>query len=562
VKGHVDTLGLDIGTVSVKYVRWRGKKGKGIVVSTGEFPYAGEVDELHTVLSDLRAEEGTDFDLAVGITHQEIIKRTFTIPILPKEEVKEAIGWSASKVVSVPLDEMIYEYVMLGQVDERGIKKDEVFFTGLHREYAERLLSMFELAGFKRIVLLTDLAFSFGPSVREDKGRSVAVIDIGGRQTGIYIFGDGKLKLAREIMTASESFTDALMSGLNLSYEEAEAGKVEKGFSDEAWNVLSMPFDRLEGEIHRTFNVYSQKYPESPVSEVYLTGKATKLPHFIERMRGLFGETVDYLRTPPEIEDQFVPAYNLCLETETIINLLPQEIKARKKEDLYKRVIRVGTVAIAAILVFLSIGTLGTLNRVRSDLSMEKGAVENKQQQLKGFETQMGSLTKYNELRALQSQVQKKDVTLVTLLKYLSYNLPDGVYLKEVEFDRATGTTPAAPAGQKTPQGEADTSVKGAVTAAVKETLGETPRKPQGASQPSSQPSPPATPRRDYYVTMRGLVFGEVERTEAALVSLIVSLESSGFLRDVVVLNKTSKEIAGRTVMEFFIGARCLTHEI
>ena len=41
----MDILGIDIGTVSVKYVRYR-KKGGGVVVSRGEYPHKEDWEGL------------------------------------------------------------------------------------------------------------------------------------------------------------------------------------------------------------------------------------------------------------------------------------------------------------------------------------------------------------------------------------------------------------------------------------------------------------------------------------------------------------------------------------
>ena len=105
----MDLIGIDIGTVSIKYVRWRGKRGKGTIVSSGEYPFQGGWKDLEEILATIRSREGGSLEAIVGVTSQEILKKSFTIPNLPKNEMAEAIAWSASKTVPTPLDEMDYE---------------------------------------------------------------------------------------------------------------------------------------------------------------------------------------------------------------------------------------------------------------------------------------------------------------------------------------------------------------------------------------------------------------------------------------------------------------------
>ena len=96
----MDILGIDIGTVSVKYVRYR-KKGKGVVVSRGEYPYKEGWEDLEGILSSIKSREGVNVEVAIGITSQEILKKTFTVPVIPKEELREVLDWSAHPLATV-----------------------------------------------------------------------------------------------------------------------------------------------------------------------------------------------------------------------------------------------------------------------------------------------------------------------------------------------------------------------------------------------------------------------------------------------------------------------------
>ena len=108
---------------------------------------------------------------------------------------------------------MVYEHLMIGQIEEKGIMKDEVLFVGVQKGFVERVLSTFHRAGFQQITLFTDIAFGYVYALGEVGDRSIAVIDIGGKRTGLYIARARRLMLAREVLTASESFSDALVSG-------------------------------------------------------------------------------------------------------------------------------------------------------------------------------------------------------------------------------------------------------------------------------------------------------------------------------------------------------------
>lgn len=558
----MDILGIDIGTVSVKYVRMR---GKGNVVSHGEYPHKGGWEDLNFILTDIKDKEGTDVEVAVAVSSQDILKRSFTIPIMPKDEARQAIEWSASKVVNSPLEDMIYETIVLGEVSERGMKKEEVLFIGANKEYINILLSVFETAGFRRIITITDPSTLYLTVAGEKKEGPIAIVDIGGRQTGIYIFDDKRLRLVREILTASESFVDSLMGELGLSYEEAEKQLAEKGLGEESRPILAFPLDRLTAEIQRTFNVYARKYPDRPLAKVYLTGGASKIPNLVPMIQECFIEEVEPLVSPFPVEERLLPAYALGMETEPPVNLLPEKLKAKKKEMSFRSWLRMATLCVIALLLIPTMTMVANLRKVQIAIRSEQADVSSKKEQLR----LLGSITspaRYGDLLALKKDVGSRDVTFVTFLKYLSSQLPKDVYVREVEFtDRNKGlvfagteTTKDTGGGPKESQ-----NTKQAVPGGVKEDTDTAAPAPGRASQPLGQNQGGGLGSEpDYGVTLRGNIFGELDVLESALLNFVISLERSALVKGVEVTKRDVKEIRGKKTLEFVITGKCARHEI
>lgn len=555
----MDILGIDIGTVSVKYLRIR---GKGVIISHGDYPHKGGWEDLNFVLTDIKDKEGTDVEIAIAVSSPDILKRSFSIPVMPRDEAKEAIEWAASKVVTTSLEDMIYENIMLGQINERGLQKEEVFFIGANKEYIDILLSVFETVGFRRVNIITDCGVLYLPIIAEKKEGTVAVVDIGGRQTGIYIFDEKRLRFMREILTASESFIDTLMSEFGLSYDEAEQYIIEKGFNEESKNILSFPLDRLTGEVQRTFNVYTRKHPERPITKIYITGRASRIPNLISRIQDVFMEEVERLMSPIEIDEQFLPLYALCMKTEPLVNLLPEKLKARKREMTFQSWLRLATICVVAILLIPSIIMLTDLRKMQVFIKSEQADVASKKEQLR----LLGSITtdsRYGELMALNKEVGKKDVTFVTLLKYLSSRLPRDVYIREIGFTdknkRFDSTIKDLSREHSTKEGSG-----------IRETAKTTPKEDAEASAPSKGAIPatgqstlaiiPGEP--DYAVTLRGYIFGDIDVLEPALVNLVISIERYALLRNVEVSMRETKEIRGKKALEFIITGQCIRHEI
>ncbi len=540
----MDILGIDIGTVSVKYVRCKGTTGKSIVVSQGDYPYKGGFEDLELILADIRSKEGSDLEVAIGMSSPDIIKKTFTIPVLPKKEQKEALNWTSTKALSMSLDDMAYEHLMIGQLEEKGVKKDEVLFVGMQKGFIERILSTFHRAGFERIVLFTDVAFSYVYALGEVGDRSIAVIDIGGKRTGLYIARARKLMLAREVLTASESFSDVLMSGPGLTFDQAEHYKREKGFDDELTDILKIPLGRLAGEIQRTFIFYNEKYPDKPVTSVYITGRGAKIPKFFEKLEEALVEEVNYLEAINGIEDKYIPAHTLCMHSEALPNLLPEGAKRKEQERTYKRYISIGTLVFAGILFLLSLSMWSALKNTDAGIKMEQKTIEVIKQ---GFSAMGKKTTTLNvsDVAFIKDEIRKKDVTFITLLKYLSLRIPNNVYLKSIEFGSDIQPDIQTVSAQKTqavpPPGQ---PAQGRLSTPIPELLKK------------------ILDENHYPLTIKGYVFGEPETLELNLFNLVLSLKQSGFIDHVEIIGKENSRIKGKPVIEFVILARCVKHEL
>jgi Tfp pilus assembly PilM family ATPase len=536
----VDILGIDIGTVSVKYV----KVSNGSAVSSGDYPYKGSFDDLEMILGDIKVKEGNDVEVAVGISSQDIIKKTFTIPILPKKEQKDVLNWSTTKILTTPLDDMIYEHLMLGEIDEKGVNKDEVLFVGAPKHYINSLLSVFERVGFSDIGLITDIAFAYINAIGENGDASTAVVDVGGRRTGLYIANAKRLMFAREILTASESFSDALMSGPGLSYDQAEQYKRERGFDEELTEILRLPFERLEGEILRTLSVYNQRYPDKPVSKVFIAGRGSKIPKFLERMKESLVEEVASLENVPDIEAEYIPAYALAVSRTGLPNLLPERLLQMGKERSYKNLIIMGTIGVVVILLLLSFMMWGMLNNAGLKLTLETGNLDKLKEGVKKLSAPAQATVSYNEVLMVKSEIQKKDLTFVTLLKFLSSQMPRDVYLRSIEF------------GEDSP---------GAAAPAPTQVLPPPVPVGQGVPVPKTVPgsqAQAAAKAPGYPLILKGYIMGEADSLELTLFNLMLTLKRSGFVQNVELAKKETKALKGKQVMEFTITSRCARYEL
>jgi len=131
----------------------------------------------------------------------------------------------------------------------------------------------------------------------------VGLVHIGARYTSINVLKRGISAFTGDLPVGGESFTEALVHALQLSYEQAETLKVSGG-SDakkqaEVEKLLKPTADYLASEISRTLSLYRAMADEGGIHKIYLSGGGAKtagLSRIIADRLGLEVELIDPFR--------------------------------------------------------------------------------------------------------------------------------------------------------------------------------------------------------------------------------------------------------------------------
>jgi hypothetical protein len=258
---------------------------------------------------------------------------------------------------------------------------------------------------------------------------------------------------------------------------------------------------------------------------VYLSGRGAQIPNLLEKLKAFLVEDLQHLPSSIEIEEEFLPAYVLAVQKDILVNLLPEQVKAREREAVYTKYARIAGVLLLSVLVVLTLNTLTNYSKLRSQVDSEKSLVQQKRDQLDKLAPIKSSLI-YHELGPIVAEIERRDSSFIVLLKYLASRIPSDVYLREVEFNKNLPQEPPAP-----PPGPGK----------------EAPKKP---------------PEAGNNVQVKGYIFGDAETMEATLLRLMINLEKSGVVNNVTVLSKDVKELKGKPAMEFLISAKSVPYEI
>jgi type IV pilus assembly protein PilM len=114
------------------------------------------------------------------------------------------------------------------------------------------------------------------------KNESVALVDIGFKQTSICVLDAGELTLMRVVNIGGDKLTTGLAETMSISYAEAEGIKI--GMAPEVMSSLEMQVQPLGRELRASLDFFEHQNDRA-VSEVYVSGGSARSEMILEMLR-------------------------------------------------------------------------------------------------------------------------------------------------------------------------------------------------------------------------------------------------------------------------------------
>jgi len=227
-----------------------------------------------------------------------VVIRQVTLPAgLSEKELKVAAIGEVERFLPFPLDEMEYDYEILGELRQGEVKQTSVLFIAAHREAVQRRIEAARVAGLESVevdvdpfVILRSVVESGLYEDQDTYTQTFLLIDMGAASTSVSIVKNGVLRFTRIFAISGDTLTHAIESGLGCSFLEAEKIKKERAVAyideeredndRETREIHDMIISHLEAlslEIRRSLAYYTSKYRGEEVTKIVLTGGASML---------------------------------------------------------------------------------------------------------------------------------------------------------------------------------------------------------------------------------------------------------------------------------------------
>jgi type IV pilus assembly protein PilM len=223
------------------------------------------------------------------LSGQSIVLRPIIMPKMSDKEFKQALEHQASQYLPYQAEEAQIQGVVLRKELEEDPKSMEALLIAAPNEMVKNNQDVIKYANLTPSGIdMEPLAAFRALSICLEPGqlkRTIALINIGASATSINIYKAGMLRTSRTIKVAGNNFTKVISQSLNLSFEEAEKIKKDKGVirvekdatpvaptTMRIFNVIIPVLTELITEVQRSFDFYRSRYSGESVELVVLAG--------------------------------------------------------------------------------------------------------------------------------------------------------------------------------------------------------------------------------------------------------------------------------------------------
>lgn len=323
-------LAVDFGAGTLKLAEFEPSESGGLRLKQYGFRPLGQQGSQESVreqvclkaLQELLAEKQIKAkDLNICAPGFHVFSKFVKLPPVDTGKVSQIIQYEAQQNVPFPLQEVVWDYQILGTTPAGEL---EVLLVAIKSEIVEGLFRLAETAGLN--LLLTDVApaalcnaFRYNYGDVEDCSM---LLDIGAKTSNILFFEKGKV-FARSINLGANAITQDFAQEAKLRWEQAEKIKIAEGFVslggayEEPENphqaaiakIARQFMTRLHIQVNQTIQFYRGQQGGSAPQRLYLAGGASIMPYTAQFFAEKLNVPVEYFNPLRSVEID--PSINL-----------------------------------------------------------------------------------------------------------------------------------------------------------------------------------------------------------------------------------------------------------
>jgi len=299
-KREESLVSVDIGTSSIKLMELDLSGERPRLKNAGVAPTpAGAVrnnmivkpDEVAAVIRSVLDANGIVAERAItAVPGPAVFTKKITLATAPLKELRDNINFEASNYIPHSIDAVHLDFQVL---KSNGGNSVDVLLVAVKNEIVGSYLETLTLAGLEPEIVDIDyfaLENMFETNYPEEKSKTIALVNIGSRYTGISILQGGDSLFSGDVAVGGRLYTDALCEALSLRPSEAEQAKLGVIPEGVDKNLVIESIDRttehVASEIQRQLSFFwNAAATDRAIEGVYVCGGGSQTPGLVEELR-------------------------------------------------------------------------------------------------------------------------------------------------------------------------------------------------------------------------------------------------------------------------------------
>ncbi len=321
----MNSLGIYFGLKDISLVETRGRKilnsirlpHPSLAVAELEEKVPADVKLIALLKDALRTYRIEANEATFCISGQDMVIRTFEIPLLPANELRGAINFEAKKYIPFKIEDLDYDF----QVSfNRKNKTSLVLFVGIKKEILDSYLSISKQLNLK-VNALEYSAFSVLRFLKLAGSKDAGVV-------ACFCF---------DLNTEDEANFMVFENGFSLFSRDIVLAEGLPGFEQAAEEDFAQKLDKLKNEIRVSLDYYSRKFMDKDIKNIFVVSDTksrkelepffaeTTIPVKFVDTQKVLGRNASYSSV---LAKSFAAAQFKSLPLEIKINLVGARLKA------------------------------------------------------------------------------------------------------------------------------------------------------------------------------------------------------------------------------------------
>jgi len=293
-------LAVDIGSTAVRLLELDASSAQPKIINAASASLSGKVFSNYSISNGQEVADrirelikansmSSGKRVAVALPGPSVFTKRIKVPKMKGDELSANIRFEAVNFIPHNIDAVKLDYHVLGP---SGQKQLDVLVIAVKNEIIESFVNCIALADLEVAVVDVDcfaMQNAFETAYPDLLNQNVALLDIGGRYSGINIVKEGKSLLTGDVSVGGKFLTEAIMTELGFSAAEAEEKKMNFVKNEEEdgplASLIAGNIGQMTSEINRQLTLlWNSAGIEESIDKIVVTGGGSELPGLVEAL--------------------------------------------------------------------------------------------------------------------------------------------------------------------------------------------------------------------------------------------------------------------------------------